>query len=62
MKNKIILLLFLIINLTLNGFSDKKSNQKKEENLFKDYKEKADLYLSRKYFKGTPIKGEMLLN
>ena len=62
MKNKIILLLFLIINLTLNGFSDKKSNQKKEEDLFKDYKEKADLYLSRKYFKGTPIKGEMLLN
>jgi len=32
------------------------------ENHFQHYKEKADLYLSRKHFINTPITGDMLFN
>jgi len=62
MKNKIILLLFLLITITLNGADKKSKNTQliEENNTFTIYQEKADLYLKRKYFKGTPITGQML--
>jgi len=62
MKNKIILLLFLSITITLNGADKKSKNTQliEENDVFISYQEKADLYLKRKYFKGTPITGQML--
>ena len=35
-------------------------SNKWKDSVFSEYKEKADLYLSREEFEGTPIKGEML--
>lgn len=61
MRNKIILILFLLVNLNSNGITGGgDETTKKEKNTFVTYKQKADLYLKRNHFKGTPINGDIL--
>lgn len=62
MKNKLILTFFLLSNLTLSGFNNERKDEVsvKEDQTFKIYEKKADLYLQRNIFNGTPIEGWML--
>lgn len=60
MINKLILLFFILTSLTKIDVNITETEVEPKE--FIGYKEKADLYLKRKHFKGTPIKSDMLYN
>jgi len=50
----------VIINTTENIILEETKDEYYKDSVFREYRERADLYLNRKLFEGTPLSGEML--